>query len=164
MSINRAPFDALVDDTGSGTTGTPWNKQAIKDVILDPVDAAIGGAWQAVPFDVANFWPGVTAGMLYTNCYTVINKTMFWIVQLGGAPGPVPAVAALPFLLPNNGVVFNSNAVLSRVTWANDGGVVGAFVGPLAGAANKISVTKDNSAPWGPSDLFVYFTAIIGLV
>jgi len=44
MAINRAPFNALVDDDGSNTLGSPWNKQAIKDVILDPVDAAIGPA------------------------------------------------------------------------------------------------------------------------
>jgi hypothetical protein len=39
MPINRAPFNALVDDDGSNTIGTPWNKQAIKDVLLDPIDA-----------------------------------------------------------------------------------------------------------------------------
>ena len=42
MAINRAPFNALVDDDGSGLTGTLWNKAQIKAVILDPVDAAIG--------------------------------------------------------------------------------------------------------------------------
>jgi hypothetical protein len=41
MSINRGPFNALVDDDGTNTIGTPWNKQAIKDVVLDPVDAAL---------------------------------------------------------------------------------------------------------------------------
>lgn len=41
MAINRAPFNALVDDDGSGTTGTIWNKSQIQYVILDPVDAAI---------------------------------------------------------------------------------------------------------------------------
>jgi hypothetical protein len=41
MAINRAPFNALVDDDGTNTVGTVWGKQDIKDVILDPVDAAI---------------------------------------------------------------------------------------------------------------------------
>jgi len=43
MAINRGPFNALTDDDGSNTVGSVWNKAAIKDVILDPVDAAITG-------------------------------------------------------------------------------------------------------------------------
>jgi hypothetical protein len=41
MSINRAPFNALVDDDGTGTTGTVWNTTQIKNVLLDPIDAAL---------------------------------------------------------------------------------------------------------------------------
>lgn len=47
MPIDRGPFNALVDDDGSNTVGTVWDKTQIKTVILDPVDAAItasGGA------------------------------------------------------------------------------------------------------------------------
>jgi hypothetical protein len=42
MAINRAPFNALIDDDGSNTVGTVWNKAQIAYVILDPVDAALG--------------------------------------------------------------------------------------------------------------------------
>ena len=41
-TINRAPYNALVDDDGSGLTGTVWNKAQIKNVILDPADVAYG--------------------------------------------------------------------------------------------------------------------------
>jgi hypothetical protein len=44
MSINRGPFNALVDDDGTNTVGSIWNKAAIKDVILDPVDAALAAS------------------------------------------------------------------------------------------------------------------------
>jgi hypothetical protein len=40
MAINRAPWNALLDDDGSNTVGSVWNKAAIKDVLLDPIDAA----------------------------------------------------------------------------------------------------------------------------
>jgi len=40
-AINRAPWTALVDDDGSNLTGSIWNKAAIKDVLLDPIDVAI---------------------------------------------------------------------------------------------------------------------------
>lgn len=44
MAIDRTNYNALVDDDGSNTTGSVWNKAAIKNVILDPTDAAIAAA------------------------------------------------------------------------------------------------------------------------
>jgi len=41
MAIDRGPWNALVDDDGSNLVGTVWNKDKIKTVILDPVDAAL---------------------------------------------------------------------------------------------------------------------------
>jgi len=41
MAIDRGPWDALVDDDGSNLVGTVLNKDIIKTVILDPVDAAL---------------------------------------------------------------------------------------------------------------------------
>ena len=60
MAINRAPFNALVDDDGTNTTGTVWEKAQIAGVILDPVDAEllrVDGVW-------VNFTPAlyVTGG------------------------------------------------------------------------------------------------------
>ena len=40
MPINRAWFTALVDDTGTGTTGTVWNKAAISG-LLDAIDGMV---------------------------------------------------------------------------------------------------------------------------
>jgi hypothetical protein len=95
VSINRGPFNALVDDTGSGTTGTPWNKQAIKDVILDPVDAAIGGIWIDVPYQAADFT--TSGGGSWTTyapttwAYSLSNKTLVIALYgiswaIGGTP------------------------------------------------------------------------------
>jgi len=42
MPINRAPFNALIDDSGNGLTGSIWNKAAIKTTLLDPIDAEVG--------------------------------------------------------------------------------------------------------------------------
>jgi len=49
MAINRAPFNALVDDDGSNSVGSIWNKNQIKTVILDPVDAALVADTQSRP-------------------------------------------------------------------------------------------------------------------
>lgn len=48
MAINRGPFNALIDDDGSGTTGTPWNKTQIAGVLLDPIDAM----WNSITPDL----------------------------------------------------------------------------------------------------------------
>lgn len=48
MAINRAPYDLLIDDSGLNADGTPWNKNQIKTVLLDPVDAEltrVDGVW-----------------------------------------------------------------------------------------------------------------------
>jgi hypothetical protein len=44
MAIDRTAYNALVDDDGSNTSGSFWNKNAIKTVILDPVDDALAAA------------------------------------------------------------------------------------------------------------------------
>jgi hypothetical protein len=56
MSINRGPFTALIDDDGSNATGSIWNKTAIKNVLLDPIDAlpAVTGQWSTY----APVWSG----------------------------------------------------------------------------------------------------------
>ena len=40
-TINRAPYNGLVDDDGSNTVGSIWNKNAVKNVLLDPIDQAL---------------------------------------------------------------------------------------------------------------------------
>jgi hypothetical protein len=52
MSIDRTKFNLLVDDDGTNATGSVWNKTAIKDVILDPVDAAIVSSGVTLPISL----------------------------------------------------------------------------------------------------------------
>lgn len=56
MSIDRTAYNALVDDDGSNLVGSIWNKNAIKTVLLDPIDAlpGVSGAW--TPYAAA--WAG----------------------------------------------------------------------------------------------------------
>jgi len=163
MAINRAPFNALVDDDGTGTTGTPWNKAQIKSVILDPTDAALvtlGGTWAAVPFNVANFWPGVTAAQVTTNCYVVIANTLIWLLQIANAPAPTPASAALPFVLPIGRPIF-SNGLVGAPAFASDGGPqIQAILLPVS--STLIGAYKSAGGTWaGP--VTIYFSAMIGL-
>jgi hypothetical protein len=89
MSIDRTNYNALVDDDGSNTVGSIWNKQAIKNVLLDPIDAAIAGTWIDIPFSAANFgatggtWT-VTSGNVTRFSYALLGKTALVQLFIGG--------------------------------------------------------------------------------
>ena len=102
--INRVPFNALVDDAGTGTTGTPWNKQAIKDVLLDPIDAAIKptyGTW--TPTDRSG------AGLVFTlgpATWARLDTIVFiWcqVIYPGTSNGAVAVIGGLPFVVYSRG-------------------------------------------------------------
>jgi hypothetical protein len=101
MPINRGPFNALVDDSGNGLTGSIWNKAAIASVILDPADAA----YAAAPiYGSFNLNDASGAGLTLSNTlsfYLKIGKLVFITGQpvypatgdtasatLGGLPFP----------------------------------------------------------------------------
>jgi hypothetical protein len=101
MAINRAPFNALVDDDGSNTLGTPWNKAAIAGVILDPVDAALLApivAW--TPIDAGGggivFQPGTAAWYTRTG-----NLISFWgqVQYPATASGAEAKIGGLPVIV-----------------------------------------------------------------
>jgi hypothetical protein len=91
MAIDRGPWNALVDDDGSNLTGTVWNKDKIKTVLLDPMDAALAPSWITVPYNAANFtassgtWT-VTAGNQGMFRYTILGgKTVVLNISIGGS-------------------------------------------------------------------------------
>jgi hypothetical protein len=88
MAIDRAPWNALVDDDGSNLVGSIWNKNQIKTVILDPVDALVG-ARVDVPYGPQ--WYGPEAGVWtveaadqITYSYSIVGKLATITVFLYG--------------------------------------------------------------------------------
>jgi hypothetical protein len=53
ITINRGPWNALVDDPGNNLEGTPWTKDQIKVVILDPIDVALADVDDGTTKDAA---------------------------------------------------------------------------------------------------------------
>ena len=113
-TIDRAPWSALVDDDGSNLVGTVWNKDKIKTVLLDPIDAAIAplvppvliGQVTAIPFNASDFsvYPSgswtVTAGQVTAFHYSRIEKQAIVAVYLIGsvvAGAPTHLIIKLPF-------------------------------------------------------------------
>ena len=99
MAINRAPWNALIDDDGSNLVGTVWNKDKIKTVILDPVDAAfvtpVYGTW--TPSDASG------AGLVLTIIgarWGKIDKLVTihgFVIYPATANGARAQIAGLPF-------------------------------------------------------------------
>jgi len=108
--INRAPFNALADDDGSNTTGSPWNKAAIDGVLLTPIDAA--RAWTQAGFTSAgaplhNWDPGIVGD-------TIIALNVTGACDLTGfVPVAAPYIGqTLQLILMNTGTVtlYHDNA------------------------------------------------------
>jgi len=92
MPLNRTWFNALVDDDGSNTIGTVWNKTQI-DALLDSVDALVGPktAW-TTSMQTSD---GITISVGSQTChYSVIGDVLFYRMFISQIN--VPAVT--PFL------------------------------------------------------------------
>jgi len=99
MAINRGPWTALVDDDGSNLTGSIWNKAAIKDVLLDPIDVAIlpvYGTWTPTDFSGASLALTVNRAS-----YARIDKVItVWgdVTYPATANGNAAIIAGLPVI------------------------------------------------------------------
>jgi len=89
MAIDRAPWNALVDDDGSNLVGTVWNKDKIKTVILDPVDAALASSPTEIPSG------GATADVLTRDLA---------VPTFGSKWAPINTVVDVPFNAASYGV------------------------------------------------------------
>jgi len=100
MPINRAPWNALVDDDGSNLVGTVWNKDKIKTVILDPADVAFAPGYASfTPIDASG------AGLAFSYAvgnFAQLDRLIFiWlqIVYPATSNGTLAAIGGLPALV-----------------------------------------------------------------
>lgn len=97
MSLDLGWYNGLVDDDGTGTTGTVWNKAALGS-LFGVINWRVRD-WVTVPFNAANFYGGgsqtwtVDAGDVGANRYAVCGAVAVWEVvvsssTVGGTPNP----------------------------------------------------------------------------
>jgi len=107
MPINRGPFNALIDDDGSGKTGSIWNKAAISGVLLDPIDALVGPVTPYTPT-----WRTGTGAIAINNgalagLYVNVNGLVVFTINMvwgSGTAGPTDAwLFGLPPPVPRTG-------------------------------------------------------------
>ncbi len=124
MPINRAPFNALVDDTGTGLTGSIWNKAAIKSVLLDPIDAAgISDVIAWTPTDSSG------AGLTLTVTFAVYAKIgrvvhlWFNVAYPATANAARARISGIPFLPSYLGACYLAFGTPKLLQIATDGGI-----------------------------------------
>lgn len=100
MPIVRTNYNALADDSGSGTDGTVIQKTTWKDVVLDPIDAYVEltGTWTPV----LNFG-GATTGITYTTqtgtytrCGNIVVAEMRIVLSSKGSATGAATITGLP--------------------------------------------------------------------
>ena len=152
MPITRTP---MVDDDGSGTTGTIINA-AWKTELYNQIDAlaAAAGVWTDIAFNAANFtsaipvgtWT-VSAGNVSTLAYMLQGKTLWLAVVLsstvvGGAP------SRLRFQLPAGLTVARQQAMPFNLYDGQSGSAVGYAITSPGG--NYIDFMRDLvGTAWG---------------
>src|SRR5262245_13937178 len=132
MPLDRTWYNTLVDDSGSGTDGTVWNKAAV-DALMDDVDAALApleaggggtgdvvGPASAVDTQVARF-DGTSGKLIKASNVTIDDGGTLVATSLGGTPlnasqltsGTVPS-ARLPARIGAIGLIIDgAGAVLT---------------------------------------------------
>jgi len=150
MAITRT---AMVDDDGTGTTGTIINN-AWKTELYNQIDGAIVplGAWTDVPFNAANYvadagaWT-VAAGNVGTHAYTVINKTLLVFLHITGSALTAPT-SVIRVQHPAGLTIANRpNLGNGAMSWANAGAT---GTGLSLHSTSQLALVRDISvsAPW----------------
>jgi hypothetical protein len=79
----------MIDDDGSGTTGTIINN-AWKQEFYNQIDVLAGGAWTQRAFNAANYYPEPpltwtpTPAQITFDRYTYLGNTLLWHLKMSG--------------------------------------------------------------------------------
>jgi hypothetical protein len=166
--IDRTNYNKLVDDDGTGTVGTVWDKGQVKTVILDPVDAALAtvGKWIDVPYAAGNFGSDQGAvwfmgsGSMPVNHYVLDNKRLSWnFVSVGFTLGNSLA-KELRLVLPA-GLVSSKIYDAMTVPVCLDGAGV-QQCSAYASGSYWLSITKQNNSAFTGATITLHFS-IAGL-
>lgn len=138
MGINRAPFNALVDDDGTGQVGSVWNKAQIQGVLLDPIDALVSGGWTTFACTLTSDVGGWSSSSPWLR-YKTLDKTVLCHYAIENATitgAPTVLQFSLPF--PAYGSLLNTH-----ISWIYHPGVaVPLYFGygeiPLSGSVMQI--------------------------
>jgi hypothetical protein len=161
MPITRTP---MIDDDGSGTTGTIINN-AWKQELYNQIDATVGGVWQNVPYAAGNFtgsggmtWT-VDAGAQALNRYALMGKTLFWAVYIAGGQVGGTASNSLYITIPGGysaGIYRGGNATAQLYDGIHQAGFVS-----VESAGTKLRIQKITEANFSLGLSYIRFSTIL---
>jgi hypothetical protein len=161
--IDRTNFNKLVDDDGTGTVGTIWDKGQVKTVILDPVDAALAtvGKWIDQAYVAASYGSGgggtwqMGTGSMPVNHYIVDNKRLSWnMVTVGFAL--TGAITELRVALPGGLSAPKTYDGMTVPVCIDGAGPQQCAV--YVGGATWVSITKANNTAFTGPTLTLHFS------
>jgi len=162
MAITRTP---MVDDDGSGTTGTVINN-AWKTELYNQIDAALPAALAPVAhsFNAADYSAQspmtltVTAGQVSTNIYSINGKQVTWAVMLG--PGTLGGTASTAVYIRLPGGLFATNLGSTEAAVATCADGAGSHLAQvrIPAGASQATIYVNSGAAWTLGSLFLNFT------
>jgi hypothetical protein len=164
MPITRTP---MVDDDGSGTTGTIINA-AWKTELYNQIDGLIGagGQWTDVVFNASNFYTtdggtSLTVNTQFTNAYVLFGKMLTWSVFIKGTIVGAPArlYCALPAGLVVARQHFGVNNFFNETTVVSGVGTV-----DMAASVARVDLLRTFDAqPWTAGSVYLGFTIALSV-
>jgi hypothetical protein len=155
MPINRGPYNALVDDDGSNTVGTNWSKDDVKDVLLDPIDAALGN-WVDVAFNAADYSSATgtwvpNAASLATYRYRIADRMVYVQFDItGGAHTITGAPSTLYVTMPSAVPVSQKALSVPSIYWQASG--FGTGLMQIQSGTRRMEFLRDiNGTAWANS-------------
>jgi len=152
MPINRSWWTALVDDDGSGLTGTNWNKAAIAG-LLDSIDGMFEGhqPWtpQLLFGGASTGWVVTVNGARYARADAlVLVEAQLTVATVGSATG-IATIVGLPYpaaALTSPQAIVDPASGLAGLTGAlmgvHAGGIIYLVMQPPASAAGRVLMTN----------------------
>jgi hypothetical protein len=150
MPITRTP---MVDDDGSGTTGTILNN-AWKTEFYNQIDGVVQGAWVNVPFAAGNFsatspmtWPVIAANQV-TYMYLKTGDSVVFVFNIQNST--IGGTAALDLMLALPAGMIAAKQVAGTIrTRSNGVGAVGYSI--IVAGENLLRCRSVAHTPWAVS-------------
>jgi hypothetical protein len=160
MPITRTP---MIDDDGSGTTGTIINN-AWKQELYGQIDAFADGVWVDIPFNAANYsvaqaqgsgtWTVEAADQITFRRVILNQKT--WIITFVIGPTITTGTATVLDIKVPGLVNSNKHVGVPMFYWGDISGSISGFC-EIQPSGTSVRLMKDiGGTPWGANS-FLYF-------
>jgi hypothetical protein len=165
MALNRNWYNTLVDDSGTGTNGTVWDKSQI-DQFFGVIDFRVRD-WVPVPFAAGNFYSDtgswtVEAGDVAINRIALTGQLAVWdlvinATTVGGSPSTLYLVVPFQYYVLSTSHFGRIGYCLDNMSHRE------AYVHAVN--SGTLGMSRNDSGTWTPSTnaTYLYLQAVFGV-